>query len=70
MMITAGVDVMDAVRKRHPGDQLELDVGSFVAGCPREVARSILQLRLIAISGVSFDSIQFLSSVPGDGMQK
>lgn len=53
-MITAGVGVMDAVRKRHPGDQLELDVGSFVAGCPREVARSILQLRFQSVIGVGW----------------
>lgn len=53
-MITAGVDVTDAVRKRHPGDQLELDVGSFVAGCPKEVARSILQLRLQSVIGVGW----------------
>ena len=54
-MITAGVDVMDAVRKRHPGDQLELDVGSFVptlsdpmdCSPPGSSVHGILQARVL-----------------------
>ena len=28
---------MNIVRKKHPGDQMELGVGSFMAGCPKQV---------------------------------
>lgn len=29
--------VTDIVRKKHPGDQMELGVGTFMARCPRQV---------------------------------
>lgn len=32
-----GVNVMNVVRKRCPGDPMEIGVGSFVAGCLRQV---------------------------------
>ena len=82
-MITAGVQgwemgVTDIVRKKHPGDQMELGVGSFMAGCPRQVDSPAQAPSMIGVSechrnnahsaeGLSFDSIQVLSSVPGRG---
>lgn len=57
---------MNVVRKRCPGDPMEIGVGSFVAGCLRQV-NSLAQAPEYDVgwchrNNLSFDSRQVLSS--------